>query len=268
MLSRSPPSPSPRHPSRPALPDLAPVAVDPNITAFLVLDINSAVCPPRPACIASVSAIARLLSKARVTGAFIGFSTTGTADVLSEVAPVTGGTSFHRSGRQVLQHRSRPDVEATRDSDAGAGRQRGERSDPVHQLWRQRAWLHGGGRHGRHFTGPEFDTYLAEYQLLNEPGFANTANDPLHANAVTLSRGESITFRHSHQIDESTDVGGAQEAGFALLASARRRPAERWTYCSAWLPSASRQTSADPDGGWLDHWPISAASSYGCCHPL
>ena len=43
-------------------------------------------------------------------------------------------------------------------------------------------------------SGPEFDTYLAEYQLLNEPGFANAANDPLHANAVTLSRGDLITF--------------------------------------------------------------------------
>jgi hypothetical protein len=37
-------------------------------------------------------------------------------------------------------------------------------------------------------SGPDFDTYLTEYQLLNR------ANDPLHSGAVTLSRGDLITF--------------------------------------------------------------------------
>ena len=81
-------------PEPPTLPDLAPVTVDAGTTAFLVLDINSAVCPPRPACVASVPAIARLLSEARAAGAFVAFSTTNTAEVLSEVAPQEGEPIF------------------------------------------------------------------------------------------------------------------------------------------------------------------------------
>src|SRR5581483_8055175 len=34
-------------------------------------------------------------------------------------------------------------------------------------------------------TGPAFDTFLTEYQLLNQPGAANADNKPLTPNAVT-----------------------------------------------------------------------------------
>ena len=168
--------------------------MDPNITAFLVLDINSAVCPPRPACIASVSAIARLLSKARVAGAFIGFSTTGTADVLSEVAPQQGEPVFTARADKFFN----TDLDQTL-------KQHGIQTLVLVGSAANGAILYTSfGANERGYTvvvatdgissGPEFDTYLAEYQLLNEPGFANAANDPLHANAVTLSRGDLITF--------------------------------------------------------------------------
>src|SRR5579871_4925874 len=77
-------------PEAPTLPDVTPVALDPSTTAFLVLDINTAVCTPRPACTATVPAIARLLAKARAAGVFVGYSTTGTNEVLSDVAPRPG----------------------------------------------------------------------------------------------------------------------------------------------------------------------------------
>jgi hypothetical protein len=46
-------------------------------------------------------------------------------------------------------------------------------------------------------SGPDFDTYLAEYQVLNQPGFANSSNEALRANAATLSRGDLIGFGQS-----------------------------------------------------------------------
>ena len=39
-----------------------------------------------------------------------------------------------------------------------------------------------------------FATYLARYQLLNQPGFVNAQNVPLQPKAVTLSRSDLISF--------------------------------------------------------------------------
>src|SRR6185437_9787142 len=47
-------------PAPPELPDPARVTLDPATTAYLVLDVNSAVCPPRPACMAAIPAVSRL----------------------------------------------------------------------------------------------------------------------------------------------------------------------------------------------------------------
>src|SRR5690348_6334885 len=74
-------------PDAPQLPDIAPVAVDATTTALLVLEINSSVCPPRPACMASVPAISRLLARARAANAFVVYSTTAGADILPDLAP-------------------------------------------------------------------------------------------------------------------------------------------------------------------------------------
>jgi len=40
-----------------------------------------------------------------------------------------------------------------------------------------------------------FPMFLTQYQLLNQPGFANPENTPLAENKVTLSRSDLITFR-------------------------------------------------------------------------
>ena len=40
-----------------------------------------------------------------------------------------------------------------------------------------------------------FPMVLTQYQLLNQPGFANPENTPLAENKVTLSRSDLITFR-------------------------------------------------------------------------
>ena len=74
-------------PAPPTLPDPAPVMVDPGTTAYLGLDLNSAVCPPRPACIAAIPAVSRLLQRARDAGVFVVYSSTAGAQVLPDVAP-------------------------------------------------------------------------------------------------------------------------------------------------------------------------------------
>jgi len=74
-------------PELPTLPDVVPVAVDPSTTALLVLDITSVICPPRPACLASTPAIARLLTRARAANAFVAYSDTGSGTFIPEVAP-------------------------------------------------------------------------------------------------------------------------------------------------------------------------------------
>jgi nicotinamidase-related amidase len=181
-------------PAPPKLPDLAPVTVDAGTTAFLVLDINSAVCPPRPACLKSVPAIAQLLSNARAAGAFVGFSTTGTADVLSDVAP--------QPGEPVVT--ARADKFFNTDLDQTL-KQHGIQTLVLVGSAANGAVLYTSfGANERGYTvvvatdgissGPDFDTFLTEYQLLNQPGFANAGNDPLHTGAVTLSRGDLITF--------------------------------------------------------------------------
>lgn len=40
-----------------------------------------------------------------------------------------------------------------------------------------------------------FENTLTQWQLLNQPGFANADNKPLAEKAVTLSRGDLITFK-------------------------------------------------------------------------
>src|SRR5206468_3074512 len=73
-----------------------PVSVDAKTSAFLVLDINSAICPPRPQCVSSVPAIAAFLKKARDAKMAVVHSTTVAAPgaaaptTLPEVAPQQG----------------------------------------------------------------------------------------------------------------------------------------------------------------------------------
>jgi nicotinamidase-related amidase len=178
----------------PELPDLTPVALDPATTAFLVLDINSAVCPPRPACVSSVPTIGRLLTRARGAGVFVAYSSTPGADILADVAP--------RAGEPVVT--SRADKFFNTDLDQIL------KDHGIQTLLLVGSAANGAvmystfGAVERGYTvavavdgissGPDFDTFLAEYQVLNMPGFGNVTNDPLKATAATLSRSDLVTF--------------------------------------------------------------------------
>jgi nicotinamidase-related amidase len=181
-------------PEPPVLPDVTPVSLDPSTTALLVLDINSAVCPPRPACEASVPAISRLLAKARAANVFVVYSSTAGATILPDVAP--------RADDPVVTSRADKFFNTNLDqilSDHGI-----QTAVVVGSAANGAVLYTAFGLAERGYTiavavdgissGPDFDTYLAQYQVLNMPGFANATNDPLKAQAGTLTRGDLVTF--------------------------------------------------------------------------
>ena len=76
--------------------ELKPVTVDPKTTALLLLDFIKPNCTNRPRCIASLPAMKKLMTEARANGVAVVYSlggTTTTADILPDVAPVTGEPS-------------------------------------------------------------------------------------------------------------------------------------------------------------------------------
>jgi nicotinamidase-related amidase len=84
----------------PPAPALKPVTVDPRTTALLMLDFLHQNCGKRPTCLASLPAMKKLLGEARAAKALVlysGFGSTTTADVLKDVAPISG-EPFVRSG--------------------------------------------------------------------------------------------------------------------------------------------------------------------------
>lgn len=77
----------------PPAPALKPVTVDPKTTALLMLDFMNQNCGKRPACIASIPAVKKLLGEARAAKATVVYSIIGnstTADVIKDVAPEQG----------------------------------------------------------------------------------------------------------------------------------------------------------------------------------
>jgi nicotinamidase-related amidase len=76
---------------RPPAPALKPVNVDPKTTALLMLDFMNQNCGKRPACVASVPAVKKLLTAARAAKATVIYSFiahTTAADVIKDVAPM------------------------------------------------------------------------------------------------------------------------------------------------------------------------------------
>jgi nicotinamidase-related amidase len=184
-------------PEPPEIPDPVPVMVDPATTAYLVLDINSAVCPPRPACLASIPAVTRLLQRARGANALVGYSTTPGAQVLPDVAPGPGEplvTSradkfFNTELDQILKDHGIQTLILVGSAANGA---------VLYTTFGavERGYTVVVAADGIS-SGPEFDTYLAAYQVLNMPGFANPTNESLRPTAATLSRVDLISFGSS-----------------------------------------------------------------------
>jgi len=75
----------------PPAPQLKAVTVDPKTTALLMLDFMNQNCGKRPACVATIPAMKKLLAAARAAKASVVYSIiahTTTADVIKDVAPM------------------------------------------------------------------------------------------------------------------------------------------------------------------------------------
>ena len=181
----------------PTIPAPAAVTLDPATTAYLVLDINSAVCAPRPGCQATVPAIAALLDRARQANAFVVYSNTtapGTT-ILPEVAPRPDDPMVTSSADKFFNTQLDDIL-----------RDRGIRTAIVVGTAANGAVLYTSfGANTRGYTvvvaedgisaPDDFAVLLTRYQLLNQPGFGNPDNEPLRERAVTLSRTDLISFQ-------------------------------------------------------------------------
>jgi isochorismate hydrolase len=183
----------------PQIPSPVPVALDAGTTALLVLDFNTAVCQPNPACNETLPAVARLIAKARAAKVPVVYSTTpgpqGNNPTLPAVAPqagepvvVTRANKFLDTNlEELLKQRKATTLVITGTAANGA------------VLYSS---FHANYR-GFTVVVPEdtivspvpFNTFVARYQLLNQPGFSNPGNKPLAERQVTLSRSDLITFK-------------------------------------------------------------------------
>lgn len=180
----------------PTLPPPVPVVVDGKTTAYLVLDLTSIICAPQPACQATLPAAASLLAKARQANASVIYSETPTpgSTILAEVAP----------------RPAEPKVTGRADKFYGTPLDDILKSKGIKILVIVGSAANGAvlytafGGNVRGYTvvvatdgisAAPFPMLLAQYQLLNQPGFANPDNTPLAESKVTLSRSDLITFR-------------------------------------------------------------------------
>ena len=183
----------------PVIPDPVPVELEAATTAYLVLDMTEAVCAPRPACVATVPAVAGLLERARAAGVFIVYSGTptpgtGTA-VLSDLAPregdpmvVSRADKFYATDlHDILQSRGIKTAVIIGTAANGA---------PLYTTF-------GATVRGYPVVVAEdaisednpFAVTVGRWQVLNQAGVNNPTNTPLADGRATLSRTDLISFR-------------------------------------------------------------------------
>jgi nicotinamidase-related amidase len=194
---------APKSPQRPAVasasakvPRPVTVTVDPRTTAYLLLDLTSAVCAPHPSCISSLPAATGLLAKARAAGATVVYSQTAAAgsEILPQVAPQPGDPVvtahadkfFGTDLDQILSSRGIKTLVVVGTAVNGA---------VLYTTFEAglRGYTVVVAEDGVSADSPFVMNYSL-FQLLNEPGFTNAQNTPLTTNAVTLSNSKLVTF--------------------------------------------------------------------------
>lgn len=181
------------------VPHPVPVTANPPTTAYLLLDLTSAVCAPKPSCVATLPAAAALLGKARSAGATVVYSQTPTAgsQILPQVAPqpgepvVTGHADkfFGTDLDQILNSRGIKTLVVVGTAANGAVLYTSFEAN-------QRGYTVVAAEDGLSADSP-FISHYTLFQLLNEPGFSNPENTPLKPDAVTLSKTSLLTFQPS-----------------------------------------------------------------------
>jgi len=178
----------------PDLPPAVPVTLDAKTTALLVLDISDT-SAKQPATLDSVPAARRLIDAARAAGARVVFALGRAAEqkVFPDLAPKDDD----------------PLVRSSADKWFGTDLDKkleGITTAVVVGTAANGAVLYtsfGACARGLTVVVAEdgissreaFATYVARWQLLNQPGLANAGNVPLQPKAVTLSRSDLVTFK-------------------------------------------------------------------------
>ena len=182
----------------PALPDPVPVVLQPATTALLVFDMIDRICKNQPNCTGvMVPAIASLLAQARKAGMFVLYSTRDpdNSKWIPEVAPAPGDPIvksfaqdrfYNTDLDKMLKAKGITTVILT-------------------------GWKVSGsvvytsvGATLRGYTviiptdaslaATDYEVAIGQFQILTQSS-ANAANEPLKANASTLSRTDLITFQ-------------------------------------------------------------------------
>jgi len=184
-------------PQFPPLPDPVPVTVDAATTALLVLDFNSAVCTPRPSCIATLPSVSSVVTAARAANVLVIYSTSTApgAVTLPEAMQLPGDPEvtgradkfFRTDLEDILASHNIKTVVLMGTAANGA------------------ALYTSFGATVRGMTvvavddampGPsDISEYVARWQILNQPGSDNPENEPLREGRVTLSRSDLISFK-------------------------------------------------------------------------
>src|SRR5438445_6543353 len=189
-------SPSANPNVAPAIPAPAPVTLDLRTTALVVLDVTNPTCSTRPACQASIPALQALLKKARDAGVPVVYTNTAAANaIVPRVAPIAGDVTIVPTNADKFNN---PDFDATfKAKKVTTLVLVGTRSNGAVLYTAFEANVRGytvvvaiDGISG----SIPFETTLAEWQMLNQPGFTNADNKPLGEKLVTLSRGDPLHF--------------------------------------------------------------------------
>jgi nicotinamidase-related amidase len=190
-------SPAPNPNQAPALPAPVAVALDAKTTALVVLDIINPTCSTRPACNDSIPAIQALIKKARDASVPVVYTNTAATNaIVPQVAPAAGDVTVVPTNADKFNN---PDFDATfKAKKVTTLLLVGTRANGAVLYTAFEANVRGytvvvavDGISG----SIPFETTLAEWQMLNQPGFTNADNKPLAEKLVTLSRGDLITFK-------------------------------------------------------------------------
>jgi len=190
-------SPAPNPNLAPALPAPVAVTLDAKTTALVVLDVINPTCSTRPACNDSIPALQALIKKAKDASVPVVYTNTAATNaIVPQVAPAAGDVTIVPTNADKFNN---PDFDATfKAKKVTTLLLVGTRSNGAVLYTAFEANVRGytvvvavDGISG----SIPFETTLAEWQMLNQPGFTNADNKPLAEKLVTLSRGDLITFK-------------------------------------------------------------------------
>lgn len=186
-------------PSVPPIPAPVPVELSASSTVLLVLDFNTQVCQPNPACLATLPAASALIAKARAAKVPIVYSTTvnpaGPPPALAAVAPQPGEPTVVARANKFVDTNLE---ELLKQRKATTLVVMGTAANGAVLYTTFHANVRGFTVVVAEDAMPAFTPFAAlytRYQLLNQPGVSNPGNKPLAERVVTLSRTDMITFK-------------------------------------------------------------------------